>query len=116
MLLMKYIKYFLKTRCENTNYMQIDRITSMCILSEFFDDICELNRIMDKQEYTIDDLVLIIEERAQYSKINKTVFKNKLKTVLDEKSTNELVEILFQDCDETDFISLNKNINELLIK
>lgn len=114
---MEYIKFFLKYNYDDDiSYLKINRTVALCIVSIFFKNICELNMVIHKSEYTANELSTIIHNYSQYTKINKTLFKKKLDKILDEKSANEIIHLLFQNHDEIDFITLNDNINKLFIK
>ena len=114
---MEFIKYALKQNFDiiNNNVM-IDRTIAIYILSTFNENIHELNNVLYKNEYTVDELAPIIENYMKNKKINKVFFKSKLKEILDTESSNEIIANIFQNSNELDFVTLNDNINNLFIK
>ena len=114
---MEYIKFFFKYKYDDDiSYLKIDRAVAICIMLSFSENIYELNNVINKSEYTIDELSSIIENYSQNTKIKKMSFKKRLMKTLDTKSANEIIQILFQDKTEIDFITLSNNINNLFIE
>lgn len=114
---MEFIKYALKQNFDIINNDAIiDRTIVIYLLSTFYENIHELNNVLHKNEYTIDELTPIIEDYMKNKKINKVFFKSKLKEILDIESSNEIITNIFQNSNELDFVTLNNNINNLFIK
>ena len=87
-----------------------------CLLYTFNDDIFTINKNLSKNEYNLKEIECILIKYLNDKEINKLSLKKKLHMILDVESTNDIIDILFGKENSINFITLNRNIDNLLIK